>query len=156
MYLLQILIRVISVMHVSLLSTMELWGKTCSHQHFVTFWFPFAPVPFASPLLRHSDSRGADQRSLAGRLIFIHLRCWEPLPFLTIQRQRCIKFRVLRAQDFYTPLPLNCQKGQRLPAPEVYKNQSPTCQFGLSSPSEPSLQMLRSQRTACSSSPTTD
>ena len=30
------------------------------------------------------------------------------------------KFRVLRAQDFYTPLALNCQKGQRLPAPEVY------------------------------------
>ena len=42
------------------------------------------------------------------------------LPFLTIQRQRCIKFRVLRAQDFYTPLALNCQNGQRLPAPEVY------------------------------------
>ena len=26
---------------------------------------------------------------VAGRLIFIHLRCWEVLPFLTIQRQRC-------------------------------------------------------------------
>ena len=60
-----------------------------------------------------------------GRLIFIHLQCWELLPLLTIQRQRCIKFRVLRAQDFYTPLALNCQKGQQLPAPEVYKNQSP-------------------------------
>ena len=48
---------------------------------------------------------------LIGRLVFIHLRCWEVLPFLTIQRQRCIKLRVLRAQDFYTPLPLNCQKG---------------------------------------------
>ena len=37
-----------------------------------------------------------------------------------------IKFRVLRAQDFYTPLALNCQKEQHLPALEVYKNQSPT------------------------------
>ena len=36
-----------------------------------------------------------------GRLIFIHLQCWEVLPFLTVQRQQCIKFRVLRAQDFY-------------------------------------------------------
>ena len=36
--------------------------------------------------------------------------------------QRCVKFRVLRAQDFYTPLALNCQKGQRLPALEVYKH----------------------------------
>ena len=25
-----------------------------------------------------------------GRLTLIHLRCWEVLPFLTIQRQRCI------------------------------------------------------------------
>ena len=47
-----------------------------------------------------------------GRLISIHLQCWEVLPFLAIQRQRCIKFRVLRAQDFYTPLALNLQKGQ--------------------------------------------
>ena len=47
------------------------------------------------------------------------------LPFLTIQRQRCIKFRVLREEDFYTPLALNYQKGQHLPALEVYKNQSP-------------------------------
>ena len=60
-----------------------------------------------------------------GRLIFIHLTCWEVLPFLTIQRQRCIKFRVLRTQDFYTPLPLNCQKGQHPPALVVYQNQSP-------------------------------
>ena len=44
---------------------------------------------------------------------------------MTIQCQRCIKFRVLRAQDFYTPLALNYQKGQHLPAPDVYKNQSP-------------------------------
>ena len=61
----------------------------------------------------------------AGRLIFIHLQCWEVLPFFTIQRQQCIKFRVLRARDFYAPLALNCQKGQHLPALEVYKNQSP-------------------------------
>ena len=42
-------------------------------------------------------------------------------PFLTIRRQRCIKFGVLREQDFYTPLALNCQKGQHLSALEVYK-----------------------------------
>ena len=46
-----------------------------------------------------------------GRLTLIHLRCWEVLPLLTIQRQRCTEFRVLRAQEFYTQLPLNCQKG---------------------------------------------
>ena len=63
---------------------------------------------------------------LFGRLIFIYLQCWEVLPFLTIQRQRCIKLRVVGEQDFYTPLALNSQKGQHLPAPEVYKNQSPT------------------------------
>ena len=64
---------------------------------------------------------------LLGDLIFIHLQRWEALPFLTFQHQRCIKFRVLRAQDFYTPLALNCQKRQHLPALEVYKNQSPIC-----------------------------
>ena len=46
-------------------------------------------------------------------------------PFLTTQRQRYIKFRVLSAQDVYIPLALNCRKGQHLPALEVYKNQSP-------------------------------
>ena len=46
-----------------------------------------------------------------GRRIFIHLQCWEVLLFLTILRQWCIKIRVLRAEDFYTPLALNCQKG---------------------------------------------
>ena len=45
---------------------------------------------------------------LHGRLIFIHLQCWEVLPLLIIQRQQWIKFRVPRAQDFYTPLALNC------------------------------------------------
>ena len=60
-----------------------------------------------------------------GRLIFIHLQCWEVLPFCRFQRQRCIKIRVLRAQDFYTPLALKTAKGQHLPALEVYKNQSP-------------------------------
>ena len=45
--------------------------------------------------------------------------------FLTIQRQRCIKILHPKDPQFYTPLALNCQKGQHLPAPEVYKNQSP-------------------------------
>ena len=44
------------------------------------------------------------------------------LPF---SAQRCIKIRVLRAQDFYTPLALKSAKGQHFPALEVYKNQSP-------------------------------
>ena len=35
------------------------------------------------------------------------------------------KFRVLRAQDSYTPLVLNCQKRQHLPAAEVYEKKSP-------------------------------
>ena len=48
------------------------------------------------------------------------------LPFCRFQRQRCIKIRVLRAQDFYTPLALKTVKGQHLPALVVYKNQSPT------------------------------
>ena len=63
--------------------------------------------------------------SFSGRLIFIHLQCWEVLPFCLFQRQRCIKIRVLRAQDFYTPLALKTAKGQHLPALEVYKNESP-------------------------------
>ena len=54
-----------------------------------------------------------------GRLIFIHLQCWEVLPFCRFQRQRCIKISVLRAQDFYTPLALKMAKGQHLPALEV-------------------------------------
>ena len=60
-----------------------------------------------------------------GRLILIHLQCWEVLPFCSFQRQRCIKIRVLRAQDFYTPLAPTTAKGQHLPALEVYKTQSP-------------------------------
>ena len=61
-----------------------------------------------------------------GRLIFIHLQCWEVLLVLTIQRQWCIKILCPKDPEFYTPLALNCQKGQHPPALEVYKNQSPT------------------------------
>ena len=39
-----------------------------------------------------------------GRLIFIHLQCWKVLPFVTIQRQQCIKFRGPQSTGFYTPL----------------------------------------------------
>ena len=60
-----------------------------------------------------------------GDCFLMHLQCWEALPFLIIQRQRCVKFRVLRAQDFYILLALNYQQGQHLPALEVYKKQSP-------------------------------
>ena len=45
-----------------------------------------------------------------GRLI--HLRCWEVLPFLTFQRQRCIKNLCPKDPEFYTPLALHCQKGR--------------------------------------------
>ena len=75
-------------------------------------------------LCLHFHSCGSNCQS--GRLIFIHLQCWEVLPFCRFQRQRCIKVRVLRAQDFYAPLALKTAKGQHLPALEVYKNQSPT------------------------------
>ena len=71
----------------------------------------------------------------SGRLIFIHLRCWEVLPLLTIQSQRSIRYRVLGSHHFYTPLPLNCQKGQHFPALVVYKNPSPKNNFlGMKSP----------------------
>ena len=56
-----------------------------------------------------------------GRQIFIHLQCWEMLPFLTIQRQRCIKILCPKDPEFYTPLALNRHKGRHLPALEVYK-----------------------------------
>ena len=61
----------------------------------------------------------------SGRLIFIHLQCWEVLPFCRFQRQRCIKILCPKDPDFYTPLALKTAKGQHLPALEVYKNQSP-------------------------------
>ena len=61
-----------------------------------------------------------------GRLIFIHLQCWEVLPFCRFQRQWCIKILCPKDPDFYTPLALKKAKGQHLPALEVYKNQSPT------------------------------
>ena len=40
---------------------------------------------------------------------------WEVLPFGPLQRQRCIKIRVLRAQDFNTPLALKTAKGRAAP-----------------------------------------
>ena len=36
--------------------------------------------------------------------------------------------------EFYTPLALNCQKGERLPAPEVYKNLSPKLHLAITKP----------------------
>ena len=40
------------------------------------------------------------KREKIGRLIFIHLRCWEVLPFLTLLRQRCIKILCLKDPEF--------------------------------------------------------
>ena len=56
----------------------------------------------------------------SGRLIFIHLQCWEVLPFCRFQRQRCIKILCPKDPDFYTPLALKTAKGQHLPALVVY------------------------------------
>ena len=41
-----------------------------------------------------------DFSPLFGRLIFIHLQCWEELLFCRFQRQRCIKIRVLKGTGF--------------------------------------------------------
>ena len=77
----------------------------------------------------HTTSKPTAVRGLAasgcGRLIFIHLQCWEVLPFCRFQRQRCIKILCPKDPDFYTPLALKTAKRQHLPALEVYKNQSP-------------------------------
>ena len=78
----------------------------------------------------HSEESTPHTRSLAEtnlrwELIFIHLQCWEVLPFCPFQRQRCIKILCPKDPDFYTPLALKRTEGQHLPALEVYKNQSP-------------------------------
>ena len=90
------------------------------------------PLIFLSLLckgfIRHSPP-GPHPRirlALPGRLIFIHLQCWEVLRILTFQRQRCIKILCPKDPEFYTPLALKSQNSQHLPALEVYKNQSPT------------------------------
>ena len=74
----------------------------------------------------NSERKGAlgkskPPRKSGDRFFFFHLSCWEVLPFLTIQRQRCIKILCPKDPEFETPLALNCQKGQLLPAPEVKK-----------------------------------
>ena len=95
-------------------------------------------------------------RGASGRLIFIHLQCWEVLPFLTIQRQWCIKILCPEDPDFYTPLALNCHKGLHLPALEVYKNQSPSVRIRIRIRSRIAATAVRSivWTTASESSPT--
>ena len=101
-------------------------------------WFPVweanHPLPsnplalqalFSSRFAGEKKAQSDREMGFNGRLIFIHHQCWEVLPFCRFQRQWCIKIRVLRAQDFYTPLALKTAKGQHLPALVVYKNQSP-------------------------------
>ena len=89
-------------------STVHSCAPRYKNQFEGTFGYPSVPK---TGTRAHSPKAPFYETALVlGRLIFIHLRCWEALPFLTIQRQGCIKFRVLGAQDFYTPLPLNCQK----------------------------------------------
>ena len=86
-----------------------LWHIFCSS---LSFFLPIFPLIFTINLSGLQTAIGGQN----GRLIFIHLQCWEVLPFCRFQRQRCIKIRVLRAQDFYTLLALKCQTSQHLPA----------------------------------------
>ena len=83
----------------------------------------FQKTPFSEPEKTSSEFGG--MHSGSGRLIFIHLQCWEVLPFGRFQRQRCTKILCPKDPVFYTPLALKTAKGQHLPALEVYKNQSP-------------------------------
>ena len=67
-----------------------------------------------------------EENAPSGRLIFMHLTCWEGTAILAMQRQCCIKVLCPKDAQCHTVLALNCQKGSTLPALEVYKNQSPT------------------------------
>ena len=80
----------------------------------------------------HRGRPGYLDRSLGefGRLIFIHLQCWEVLPSCRCHRQRRVKILCPKDPDFYAPLALKTAKGQHLPALEVYKNQSPRIGWG--------------------------
>ena len=84
---------------------------------------------FFEPKMQLEDVIPVRSSQEVSAIIFIHHQCWEVLPFCLFQRQRCIKIRVLRAQDFYTPLALKTAKGQHLPGLVVYKNQSPKLQL---------------------------
>ena len=55
-----------------------------------------------------------------GRLILYTSSAGRCCPLLTIQHQRCIKILCPKNPEFYTLLALYCQKGQHLPALEVY------------------------------------
>ena len=68
-----------------------------------------------------TDLKNMQKSAENGRLIFIHLQCWEVLPFCCFQRQRCIKMLCPKDPDFYTPLGLKKAKEQHLPALKVYK-----------------------------------
>ena len=52
--------------------------------------------------------------------------------FYTIKRQQYIKILCPKDPEFFSPLALNCQKGQHLPALHVYKNQSPSVMVAIS------------------------
>ena len=80
---------------------------------------PVCRVPVAAKRLQRSWPLLFKTRS--GRLICIHLQCWEVLPFCRLQRQRCIKILCPKDPVFYIPLALKTAKGQLLPALEVYK-----------------------------------
>ena len=80
--------------------------RNICQNHPLKFWNP----PFCEPpIFGGWDKEKSKQH---GGLICIHLQCWEVLPFLACQCQRCIKLRVLRAQDFCIMLTLQRKQGQ--------------------------------------------
>ena len=91
---------------------------------------PHTPSTSSGSILAHQQVLRHIQ--ICGRLIFIHLQCWEVFLFLRIQHQRCITILCPKDPEFYTPLVLNCQKRRNLQALEVYEYQSPKMAQGIS------------------------
>ena len=76
-------------------------------------------LPYRS--VRHPYHFKLEKARVNGRLISIHLHRWEVLLFFS---EKPAPSLCTKDPKFYTPLALNCQKGQHLPALEVYKNKS--------------------------------
>ena len=64
--------------------------------------------PIQAPWLSAANEGGASGQEKRQHIEYLHCQMGDwflyTSSFLTVQRQRCIKFRVLRAQDFHTPL----------------------------------------------------
>ena len=72
-----------------------------------------------------------------GRLILYTFNAGGCCNFWQLSASTDIKFRVLRAQNFYPVLALECQNCSTLPALEVSTNQSPKSLIGQFSPFPP-------------------